>query len=246
MPSISEIDRARMITSLAGAIGPEEANVLATALNLDGQLATRDELRVMEMALRTDVAEARQDLSRRIDQNTQQIQADIKQAVGTLRSELKAESGSEFALIHAEFGSVRAEFASVHAEFASVHAELASVHGELAAIRTDLASVHAEFASVHAEFASVHTESRSIRSETAADIAALRNSLELFQVETRSEFALVRSELRGEMVSMADGLKDGFSRDMQRQTRQLFVGMIGILVTLVGFVSGVLGLTGKL
>jgi hypothetical protein len=56
----------------------------------------------------------------------------------------------------------------------------------------------------------------------------------------------VRSELRGEMVSMADGLKDGFSRDMQRQTRQLFVGMIGILVTLVGLVSGVLGLTGKL
>ena len=59
MAFINEIDRARMVVSLSKAIGNEEANVLASALNLDGQLASRDELRVMEMAIRNDIADLR-------------------------------------------------------------------------------------------------------------------------------------------------------------------------------------------
>jgi hypothetical protein len=80
MASISEIERAKMITSLASAIGNEEANVLATALNLDGQLATRDELRVTEMGIRN----AMQDLK-------DELKADFRSEIGSLRSEFTTE-----------------------------------------------------------------------------------------------------------------------------------------------------------
>jgi hypothetical protein len=59
MASINEFERARMVTSLAEAIGKEEATVLVNALNLDGQLASRDELRVTEMAIRSDITDLR-------------------------------------------------------------------------------------------------------------------------------------------------------------------------------------------
>jgi uncharacterized protein involved in exopolysaccharide biosynthesis len=240
MPSISEIDRARMITSLATAIGAEEANVLATALNLDGQLATRDELRVMEMALRTDLADARQDLGRRIDENSTQIQS-LKSEIGALRTEFQTDLKTEIGSLRSEVGDLRSE---MQGEFAAVRAELRSeMQGEFASVRAELRSEIGGLRSeMQAGFASVAAEFVGVRAETAA----LRADFVVFQAETRSEFALVRSELRGEMVAMKDELKDGFSRDMQRQTKQLFVGMIGILATLVSLVTGVLGLTGRL
>ncbi len=80
MVHIREIEPAKMITSLASAIGNEEANVLATALNLDGQLATRDELRVMEMAIRSEM----QDLK-------DELKVHFRSEIGSLRTEFTTE-----------------------------------------------------------------------------------------------------------------------------------------------------------
>ena len=102
MASISEIERAKMITSLASAIGNEEANVLATALNLEGQLATRDELRIMEMAIRSEM----QDLK---DELKDHFRSELKSEIGSLRSELKSEIGSVRTELKSEIGSLRAD-----------------------------------------------------------------------------------------------------------------------------------------
>ncbi len=55
MATIEELARAKMITAMALAIGEEEANVLATALNLDGQLASRYELQTGLLANREEL-----------------------------------------------------------------------------------------------------------------------------------------------------------------------------------------------
>ena len=55
MASISESQRAKLFTALASSIGTEEAEVLSSALNLDGQLASRDELRTEIFAVREDM-----------------------------------------------------------------------------------------------------------------------------------------------------------------------------------------------
>jgi hypothetical protein len=73
MTFINEIDRARMVVSLAKAIGNEEANVLTSALNLDGQLASRDELRVMEMAIRSDIHDVRIQLGAEVQAQTRTL-----------------------------------------------------------------------------------------------------------------------------------------------------------------------------
>jgi hypothetical protein len=73
MAFINEIDRARMVVSLSKAIGNEEANVLASALNLDGQLASRDELRVMEMAIRNDIHDVRIQLGAEVQAQTRTL-----------------------------------------------------------------------------------------------------------------------------------------------------------------------------
>ncbi len=123
MASISEIERAKMITSLAEAIGNEEANVLATALNLEGQLATRDELRVMEMAIRSDM----QDLK---DELKDHFRSELKSEIGLLRSELKSEIGSLRSELKSEIGSLRSELKS----------EIGSLRSDLASLRSDLGS----------------------------------------------------------------------------------------------------------
>lgn len=116
MASISEFERARMITSLAGAIGKDEANVLASALNLDGQLASRDELRVTEMAIRTDIADLRDNL---------------RSEIASVRDDLR----SEIASVRAEIGSVRddlrAEIGSVRVDVQGLRVELYTVKDEL-------------------------------------------------------------------------------------------------------------------
>jgi hypothetical protein len=120
MASISEIERAKMVTSLAGAIGKEEANVLATALNLDGQLATRDELRVMEMAIRSDM----QDLK---DELKDHFRSELKSEIGSLRTELKSEIGSLRSDMKTENGSLRSEIGSLRNDMKS----------EIGALRTE-------------------------------------------------------------------------------------------------------------
>ncbi len=120
MASISEFERARMITALAGAIGKEEANVLASALNLEGQLASRDELRVTEMAIRTDIADLRDNLRSEIAS----VRDDLRVEIGSVRDDLRAEIGSVRDDLRAEIGSVRDDVHALRLELYTVKDDL--------------------------------------------------------------------------------------------------------------------------
>jgi hypothetical protein len=103
-----------MVTSLAGVIGKEEANVLATALNLDGQLATRDELRVMEMAIRSDMQDMKDELKdhfrSELKSEIGSLRTELKSEIGSLRSDMKSENGSLRSELKSEIGALRTEF----------------------------------------------------------------------------------------------------------------------------------------
>ena len=120
MASISEFERARMITALAGAIGKEEANVLASALNLEGQLASRDELRVTEMAIRTDIADLRDNLRSEIAS----VRDDLRVEIASVRDDLRAEIGSVRDDLRAEIGSVRDDVHALRLELYTVKDDL--------------------------------------------------------------------------------------------------------------------------
>jgi hypothetical protein len=62
MATITELARAKMIMAMALAIGEEEANVLATAPNLDRQLASRHELQMGLLAGRNEIESIRFEL----------------------------------------------------------------------------------------------------------------------------------------------------------------------------------------
>ena len=131
MASISEFERARMITALAGAIGKEEANVLASALNLEGQLASRDELRVTEMAIRTDIADLRDNLRSEIAS----VRDDLRVEIASVRDDLRAEIGSVRHDLRAEIGSVRDD---LRAEIGSVRDDVHALRLELYTVKDDL------------------------------------------------------------------------------------------------------------
>ena len=85
MKSISEAQRAKMFMALSGAIGVEEAEVLSTALNLDGQLATRDELVTSIMAVREEIAELKAE--------TRSGFASMQTDMANMKAELRSEIG---------------------------------------------------------------------------------------------------------------------------------------------------------
>jgi hypothetical protein len=138
MATITELARAKMITAMALAIGEERANVLATALNLDGQLASRSELQAGLQAASLETL--------------------------TLRDEMRA------------------------------------------------------------GFLSASRENEELRRDMEASIAGLRSDVD----------------------AKIDGLKDSMVREMHRQTRQLFVGMISLMATVFAMLGGLLAITGKL
>ena len=109
MASISEERRAKMVTSLSKAIGAEEAEVLSTALNLDGRLASRDELRTEIFAVRED----------------------MRSEFADVRSEMR----SGFADVWAEFAAIRGERTS---ESAAVRSELSEMRKRFAAANRTL------------------------------------------------------------------------------------------------------------
>jgi hypothetical protein len=88
MASISETDRAKMVTALVNAIGKEEANLLATSLNLDGQLASRDDLRVAEMAIRTDMQSMREELRNEIFSVRNELKDQIHREISSQTKQL--------------------------------------------------------------------------------------------------------------------------------------------------------------
>ena len=138
MATITELARAKMITAMALTIGEEEANVLATALNLDGQLASHSELQAGLQAASLETL--------------------------NLRDEMRA------------------------------------------------------------GFLSASRENEELRRDLEASIAGLRSDVD----------------------AKIDELKDTMVREMHRQTRQLFVGVISLMATIFAILGGLLAITGKL
>jgi hypothetical protein len=173
--SITEIERAKMVTSLAAVIGKEEANVLATALNLDGQLATHEEVSVLSMELRSSMRDLKDE-----------TRAVISSEVGALRSDMNA----EFALVRSE---MKAEFALVRAETdtlrSDMKAEFALVRAETDTLRSDM----------KAEFGLVRAETDTLRTETRAEFALVRSEIGLLRTEFTSE---VRKQTRQLFVAL--------------------------------------------
>ena len=121
--SITEIERAKMVTSLAAVIAKEEANVLATALNLDGQLATHEEVSVLSMELRSSIRDLKDENRAMISSEVGALRSDMNAEFALVRSEMKA----EFALVRAETDTLRTE---TRAEFALVRSEIGLLRTE--------------------------------------------------------------------------------------------------------------------
>jgi hypothetical protein len=173
--SITEIERAKMVTSLAAVIGKEEANVLTTALNLDGQLATHEEVQVLSMELRNSMRDLK-------DENRLVISSEV----GALRTEMKA----EFALVRAETGTLRSD---MNAEFASVRAETSTLRSDM---KTEFASVRAETSTLRSD---MNAEFALVRADTKAEFARMGTEIGLLRTEFTSE---VRKQTRQLFVAL--------------------------------------------
>jgi hypothetical protein len=103
MASISESDRAKLFMALAKALGNDQAETMSTALNLDGQLASRDELRTEIFAVRED----------------------MRDEFAAVRMEMR----DEFAAVRME---MREGFDRVDGETRSLHSEIADVREKIA------------------------------------------------------------------------------------------------------------------
>jgi hypothetical protein len=132
------------VTSLAAVIGKEEANVLATALNLDGQLATHEEVSVLSMELRSSMRDLKDETRAVISSEVGALRADMNAEFALVRSEMKA----EFASVRAETGTLRSE---MKAEFGLVRAETDTLRTET---RADFALVRSEIGLLRTEFTS--------------------------------------------------------------------------------------------
>jgi hypothetical protein len=99
MASISEAQRAKMFLSLSNSIGVEEAETMSTALNLDGQLATRDELK-------TEILAVREDMRTDIDA--------LRTELRTGLAEVRKDMASEFADVRKELADMRERFAAAN------------------------------------------------------------------------------------------------------------------------------------
>lgn len=106
MASISEAQRARMFISLSKVIGVEEAETMSTALNLDGQLASRDELRTEILAVREDM---RSDFD--------EVRAELRNGLSEVRKDLAtglAEVRKDIISLQKDIGETRERFASAN------------------------------------------------------------------------------------------------------------------------------------
>ncbi len=110
MASISEVQRAKMVTSLSKAIGAEEAEVLSTALNLDGQLASRDELRTEILAVREDMRSEFAAVRAEMRSEFADVRAEMRSEFADVRHDMNA----EFALVRRELSELRERFSSAN------------------------------------------------------------------------------------------------------------------------------------
>ena len=124
--SVSEVERVELVSRLADAIGEEATEMLMKCVLPDGrdQLATKADLKGLELAIKADLGVPKSDL-------------------GVLRADLKvleAESKAEFTKLRAEmetgFATIRAEFRSEFAKqtrrhYGSMVIFIASVWGVL-------------------------------------------------------------------------------------------------------------------
>ena len=64
--------------------------------------------------------------------------------------------------------------------------------------------------------------------------------------ELRRDLEASIAGLRSDVDAKIDELKDTMVREMHRQTRQLFVGVISLMATIFAILGGLLAITGKL
>ena len=118
--SITEIERAEMVSHLSAATNPRTAETLMKCVLPEGRahLATRADLKEAEHSIRVDFTE--------------------------LRGEF-AELRGEFAELKGEFAELRGEFAELRGEFAELKGEFAELKGEFAELRGEFAELKAHF-----------------------------------------------------------------------------------------------------
>jgi hypothetical protein len=84
--SISEPDRAKLFIALTSSLGESEAQTLSSALNIDNQLATRDELRTEIMSVR----EAMREFEHRVELNLVRLESRIDTRFTTFEAKLNS------------------------------------------------------------------------------------------------------------------------------------------------------------
>ncbi len=121
-------------------------------------------------------------------------------------------------------------------------------------LQSDVATLGQEF----------RAETAALGQELRAELAATRNELKGEMVEIRGELrtglqnasnetqTLRReteryiAELSAKLDQKIDELKDSSVRETHRQTRQLFIGLISVMATMLAMLGGLLAITGKL
>jgi chromosome segregation ATPase len=168
MASISEPDRAKLFIALSNTLGKDEAQTLSSALNLDNQLATRDELRTEVMSVREDVREFEHRTDARftkVDQRFDQLDSkmdsrfasvdvrfvELESKMDVRFAELESKMDVRFAELESKmdsrFASVDSQFAKVDSQFAKVDSQFAKVDSQLAQLAAKIGGLSGEFES---------------------------------------------------------------------------------------------------
>ena len=244
MAQITELERAKMITAVAAAIGEDEANVLATALNLNGELATREDLQAFKTstnlafgALRTEMAAFRSDFdSSRID---------VERSISNTKTDL--EGLIERTKIELE-NSITTTKIDLERSIANTKTEL---ERSIANTKTELErSITGNRIELEGLITSTKTELdkaiTSTKTELEKSITASKIELEKSLTNTKTDLEKLIASNKSETDDKFNDLKDSMIREFQRQTRQVFVGVIGLMATVFAMLGGLLALTGKL
>ena len=229
MATITELARAKMITAMALAIGEEEANVLATALNLDGQLASRYELQTELLATREELRAVLLGVSL----ETQSLRDEMRAGLAATNEALRTGLANSREELQKGLKAASLETQNLRDE---LRTGLAATNE---AIRVGLAAANEE---LQKGLQGASVETQNLRDEMRAGFLLVSREKE----ELRRDLEASIAGLRSDVDAKIDGLKDSMVREMHRQTRQLFVGMISLMATIFAMLGGLLAITGKL
>ena len=116
--AITENERYQLVEGLIEVLGMERAETLLKCVLLEGpeQLATKQDLEVVDVRLRSEFGELRGDLGERFGELRSEfgeLRGDLGERFGELRSEfgeLRGDLGERFGELRGEFGTLRGEF----------------------------------------------------------------------------------------------------------------------------------------